>query len=291
MYPQPTSGAGRTGRHSASAVPSRRSAATATSWSVVSQNGGSERAQEPARTARWPAGSRAPRPRRGRSSVRTSRPAPWASSSAGVGRRHRHEAVAARVGDRLRPGPTSAGRPAAGTGSGRSPPAGRRRRARRPPARATACRTGRSPASARTPAPARPCASSPWQRIGTSRRSRIASAAASAARIDENSPSVRPPAAPTSAASSSSSSGDAPSRPGGGSVRGDVQDRLPRVVERRADVEAGPLAVRPSPVRPTWRATGSKRPAQLEGRAGQHDACARRTAPRAAARRPTAARP
>ena len=37
--------------------------------------------------------------------------------------------------------------------------------------------------------------SSPWQSTGTSSRSRICSAAASAARIDENRPSVRPPAA------------------------------------------------------------------------------------------------
>ena len=47
-------------------------------------------------------------------------------------------------------------------------------------------------------------------------RSRIASAAASAARCEENSPRVRPPAARISSSISSSASGDVPSRPGAG---------------------------------------------------------------------------
>ena len=47
-------------------------------------------------------------------------------------------------------------------------------------------------------------------------RSRIASVAATAARIEENSPRVRPPAARTSSSISSSVSGAMPSRPGAG---------------------------------------------------------------------------
>ena len=43
-----------------------------------------------------------------------------------------------------------------------------------------------------------PVESSPWHSTGVSSRSRMASAAALAARMDENSPRVRPPAAPTS---------------------------------------------------------------------------------------------
>ena len=78
---------------------------------------------------------------------------------------------------------------------------GRRRPARRRPARATACRTGRSPRPRRTRRPAAAVRSSPWHSTGASSRSRIASAAASAARIEENSPRVRPPAASTSSAS------------------------------------------------------------------------------------------
>ena len=59
--------------------------------------------------------------------------------------------------------------------------------------------------------------SSPWHNTGVSMRSRIASAAAFAARIEENRPSVRPPAAMTRPAISSSCvSAPAPSRPGGG---------------------------------------------------------------------------
>ena len=46
-------------------------------------------------------------------------------------------------------------------------------------------------------------ASSPWQSSGVARRSRSASVACFAARIEENSPSVRPPAASTSPAISS----------------------------------------------------------------------------------------
>ena len=46
-------------------------------------------------------------------------------------------------------------------------------------------------------------ASSPWHSSGVSSRSRSASVACFAARIDENSPSVRPPAASTSPAISS----------------------------------------------------------------------------------------
>ena len=59
--------------------------------------------------------------------------------------------------------------------------------------------------------------SSPWHNTGVESRSAIASAAARAARIDENSPSVRPPAAVTrSAISLSCSAEPVPSRPGGG---------------------------------------------------------------------------
>ena len=46
-------------------------------------------------------------------------------------------------------------------------------------------------------------ASSPWHSSGVSSRSRSASVACLAARIEENSPRVRPPAASTSAAISS----------------------------------------------------------------------------------------
>ena len=59
--------------------------------------------------------------------------------------------------------------------------------------------------------------SSPWHSTGVSSRERISSAAALAARIDENSPSVRPPQASISSAISSSCPAvPAPSRPGGG---------------------------------------------------------------------------
>jgi hypothetical protein len=62
-----------------------------------------------------------------------------------------------------------------------------------------------------------PVASSPWHSTGVRSRSRIASAAVLAARIDENNPSVRPCAAPTRPAISVSCSADpTPSRPGGG---------------------------------------------------------------------------
>ena len=66
--------------------------------------------------------------------------------------------------------------------------------------------------------------SSPWHRNAMSpsrsaNRSRIASVASFAARIDENSPSVRPPAARTSASISSSVSVASPSRPGAGRCR------------------------------------------------------------------------
>jgi hypothetical protein len=59
--------------------------------------------------------------------------------------------------------------------------------------------------------------SSPWHSTGVDSRSRIASAAARAARIDENRPRVRPPAAVISSAISVSCSAEpVPSRPGGG---------------------------------------------------------------------------
>ena len=59
--------------------------------------------------------------------------------------------------------------------------------------------------------------SSPWHSTGVSSRSRIASAVAFAARIDENRPSVRPPAAVIRPSISSSCSVEpVPSRPGGG---------------------------------------------------------------------------
>jgi hypothetical protein len=58
--------------------------------------------------------------------------------------------------------------------------------------------------------------SSPWQSSGKGSLSRRAAAAALAARIEENSPSVRPPAASISSCSSSRYSGGRPSRPGSG---------------------------------------------------------------------------
>ncbi len=63
-----------------------------------------------------------------------------------------------------------------------------------------------------------PIWSSPWHRTGKSspRRSRIASAALCAARIEENSPSVRPPAARINVSISSNACSDMPSRPGAG---------------------------------------------------------------------------
>ena len=94
----------------------------------------------------------------------------------------------------------------------------RRARVRRRPATATACRTARSPRRRRTVRSASTVVSSPWHSTGVSSRSRIASAAARAARIDENRPSVRPPAAVISSAISVSCSAEpVPSRPGGGS--------------------------------------------------------------------------
>ena len=125
-----------------------------------------------------------------------------------------------------------------------------RARARRRPARATACRTSRSSRPGRSRAPGSAVWSSPCSSTAVSSRSRIASAAVRAARIELNSPSVRPPAASTSASSSSSWAGPMPSRPGGGRCFGDVQHRLFRVVERAADVEPGPLGrVRPGQAR------------------------------------------
>ena len=50
----------------------------------------------------------------------------------------------------------------------------------------------------------------------------------------------------------------------------DVEDALPGVVERRADVEAPPLAARRRPVSPTSRATTSKLPPSSSVAAGQH---------------------
>ncbi len=58
--------------------------------------------------------------------------------------------------------------------------------------------------------------SSPWHRIGRSTRVRTYSAARSAPRREENSPSAPPPEASTSSASSSSASTATPSRPGRG---------------------------------------------------------------------------
>ncbi len=58
--------------------------------------------------------------------------------------------------------------------------------------------------------------SSPWHSSGTSSRSRSASVAALAARIEENRPSVRPPAASISSAISSRYCCGSPSRPGWG---------------------------------------------------------------------------
>ena len=59
--------------------------------------------------------------------------------------------------------------------------------------------------------------SSPWHSTGVASRSRIASAAVRADRIDENRPRVRPPAAVISSAISVSCSAEpVPSRPGGG---------------------------------------------------------------------------
>ncbi len=60
-----------------------------------------------------------------------------------------------------------------------------------------------------------PSVSSPWSRIGNSGiRLRSSSAASWAARMEENSPSVRPPAAWISSVSSSSMSPRSPSRAG-----------------------------------------------------------------------------
>ena len=61
--------------------------------------------------------------------------------------------------------------------------------------------------------------SSPWQSTVPSQRPRRSSAACFAARIEENSPSARPPAARTSPSISSSTAGESPSRPGGGRWR------------------------------------------------------------------------
>ena len=66
--------------------------------------------------------------------------------------------------------------------------------------------------------------SSPWHRIGIAvpseeNRARSCSAALCAARVEENSPSVRPPAARTRASISSSTFGEVPSRPGAGRSR------------------------------------------------------------------------
>lgn len=61
--------------------------------------------------------------------------------------------------------------------------------------------------------------SSPWHSRGVSSFPRSASVACFAARVEENRPSVRPPAARTSPSISSRVSGASPSRPGLGSRR------------------------------------------------------------------------
>ena len=101
-------------------------------------------------------------------------------------------------------------------------------------------------------------------------RSRIASVASLAARIDENRPSVRPPAARTSASISSSVSVARPSRPGGGQVPRHVGDALLGVGERAADVEPAPLR-RALAAQADGAGDGVERPAELEGRRGEDD--------------------
>ena len=70
-----------------------------------------------------------------------------------------------------------------------------------------------------------PVESSPWQKISKGNRARIASVACTAARREENNPSVRPPAAVIKLASSSKNSSDRPSRPGWGRWR--VEYKIP----------------------------------------------------------------
>ena len=142
---------------------SRRSAPSATSRSVVYQNGGSERAQEVAVPRRLEPRSRARRRRRGRSIDRISRPTPCASRTAASGTLTRRSRSRRPRRPPARAAP--AARPAAGTGSGRSRRAGRRRPARRRPATATAAeqagrRVGREPRDQLG------SASSPCSRIG-----------------------------------------------------------------------------------------------------------------------------
>ena len=203
-----------------SAISSRRASADSTiARSEVGQNGGSERWRKPAYRAviiRLSRNATTPRS----SERRISRPAPWARRSAAW--------VAETAMNPLPPIRAMAWDRAEASGS-----SGRGNGMRSmmtswqdDPGTSTPCHSESVP-NRHTRGSRANCLtsvliwSSPWQRNAISpslsaNRSRIASVASLAARIEENSPSVRPPAARTSASISSRVSPARPSRPGGG---------------------------------------------------------------------------
>ena len=125
--------------------------------------------------------------------------------------------------------------------------------ARRRPATATACRTATPPVLAEL-LDQRGGGVVALTKTGVDSRSRIASAAARAARIDENSPRVRPPAAVISSAISLSCSAEpVPSRPGGG--RWAATYRIPALACWNGDPTS-----RPTPGRPSVLSSGSDQP-------------------------------
>ncbi len=98
----------------------------------------------------------------------------------------------------------------------------------------------------------------------------MTSAAVCAARIDEKSPRVRPPAARTSCLDLVERVVAGAVAAGRRQVRGDVGDGLLRVVERAADVEALPLRGALA-AQPDRAGDGVERAAELERRGGEDD--------------------
>ena len=192
------------------------------------------------RTGRWPAAGRGSPPCPGRPSCAAAARA-LGEQQRGLRGGHGHEPVAAAGRHRPLPGRGQRVVRAAGTGSGRSPPAAATGPARPRPATGTRCRTGSSPRPRRTAgrAAAVGVVALAEQRAG-SICPRSSSAACRAARMDENSPSVRPPAALDELAQLGQVGLGQAVAARRRQVAGDVQDAAARVVERRADVQPGP---------------------------------------------------
>ena len=245
LGPGPARGAARdagsaTAQTSSPALASSRArAASATARSVVGQYGGSWRAGS-RRSARWPGGSRAPRRRPRSVADRINRPEPWASRSAAC--------VAETVMKPLPPASATAWeraddervvRPGEGQPVDDHELAGRSGHVDALPEGQRAEQAGRA-RPGRTPAPVSGSGPRPAAAPGCRGVRASASAAYCAARIELNSPSVRPPAARTSASSSSSCGSPeavaSRAAAGGGRRRGWPAG----VVERAADVEPGP---------------------------------------------------